>query len=132
MFTPTGSFGGFSVRDVDEAYAFYTEKLGLTVDKNDMGILDISLPGGGVVIAYPKGDDHVPASFTILNFEVADIDEAVDALNERGIVTKIYDEDSEVPWTDEKGIGRGKANNSGPDIAWFKDPSGNILSVICG
>jgi len=129
MFTPTGSFGGFSVRDVDEAQKFYSETLGLPVEKGAMDILSISMPGGGHVIAYPK-ENHVPATFTVLNFEVADIDEAVDALNERGVVTKIYDENSEVPWTDEKGIGRGKANNQGPDIAWFKDPSGNILSVL--
>ena len=129
MFTPTGSFGGFSVRDVDEAQKFYSEKLGLPVEKGAMDILSISMPGGGHVIAYPK-ENHVPATFTVLNFEVADIDEAVDALNERGVVTKIYDENSEVPWTDEKGIGRGKANNMGPDVAWFLDPSGNILSVL--
>ena len=131
MFTPTGSFSGFSVRDVDEAQKFYSEVLGLTVEKGAMDILSISMPGGGHVIAYPK-ENHVPATFTVLNFEVDDIDEAVDALNERGVVTKIYDENSEVPWTDEKGIGRGTANDMGPDIAWFLDPSGNILSVLTG
>ena len=130
MFTPVNSFSGFSVRDTDEAAAFYSEKLGLEVEHTGMGIISITLPGGGHVIAYPKGDAHVPASFTILNFAVDDIDEAVDELNARGIVTKIYDDDSEVTWTDEKGIGRGKAAGEGPDIAWFRDPSDNILSVL--
>ena len=130
MFTPVNSFSGFSVRDTDEAAAFYSEKLGLEVEHTGMGIISITLPGGGHVIAYPKGDAHVPASFTILNFAVDDIDEAVDELNARGIVTKIYDDDSEVTWTDEKGIGRGKAEGEGPDIAWFRDPSDNILSVL--
>ena len=130
MFTPSNAFSGFSVRDTDEAAAFYSEKLGLKAEKTGMGILSITLPGGANVIAYPKGDDHVPASFTILNFAVDDIDEAVDELNARGIITKIYDDDSEVTWTDEKGIGRGKEAGQGPDIAWFRDPSGNILSVL--
>ena len=130
MFTPVNSFSGFSVRDTDEAAAFYSEKLGLEVEHTGMGIISITLPGGGHVIAYPKGDAHVPATFTILNFAVDDIDEAVDELNARGIVTKIYDDDSEVTWTDEKGIGRGKASGEGPDIAWFRDPSDNILSVL--
>ena len=130
MFTPVNAFSGFSVRDTDEAATFYSEKLGLPVEKTGMGIISITLPGGASVIAYPKGDDHVPATFTILNFTVDDIDEAVDELNARGIVTKIYDDDSEVTWTDEKGIGRGKEAGQGPDIAWFTDPSGNILSVL--
>ena len=130
MFNPVHAFSGFSVRDTDEAAAFYSEKLGLAVEHTGMGIISITLPGGANVIAYPKGDDHVPAAFTILNLAVEDIDEAVDELNARGIVTKIYGDDSEVTWTDEKGIGRGKEAGEGPDIAWFRDPSGNILSVL--
>jgi hypothetical protein len=92
-----------------------------------MGNLDLTLPGGGTVFVYPK-PDHEPASFTILNFVVDDIDAAVDELNARGVVTRIYDDPS-FP-TDEKGIARGKAAGQGPDIAWFRDPAGNVLSVL--
>ncbi len=84
------------------------------------------MPGGGSVFAYPK-DDHQPATFTILNFAVDDIDAAVDELTGRGVQFEHYDKG---PKTDEKGILRGRAQNQGPDIAWFKDPAGNFLSVI--
>jgi len=124
MVTISSSFAGFSVDDIDAAATFYRDTLGLAVERNEMGILDISLPGGGHVIAYPK-DDHEPATFTILNFVVADIDVAVDELNAAGVTTKIYDSD-DLP-TDERGIARG---NGGPDIAWFRDPAGNVLSVL--
>jgi catechol 2,3-dioxygenase-like lactoylglutathione lyase family enzyme len=124
MVTISSSFAGFSVDDLAAAEAFYRDTLGLPVERNDMGILDISLPGGGHVIAYPK-DDHEPATFTILNFVVADIDVAVDELNAAGVTTKIYDLE-DLP-TDERGIARG---NGGPDIAWFRDPAGNVLSVL--
>jgi len=87
-----------------------------------MGILDIALGSGAHVIAYPK-PDHEPAGFTILNFPVDDVDAAVDALNAKGVVTKIYDGEY---GGDEKGISRGY----GPDIAWFRDPAGNVLSVL--
>jgi len=124
----THAFSGFSVSDVDEAKSFYGDVLGLTAEVESMGILTITLPGGASVIAYPKGGDHVPATFTILNFEVDDIDAAVDELNAKGVVTKIYDGF----YTDDKGIQRGKASGEGPDIAWFRDPSGNVLSVLNG
>lgn len=124
MVTISSSFAGFSVDDLTAAETFYRDTLGLAVERNEMGILDISLPGGGHVIAYPK-DDHEPATFTILNFVVADIDVAVDELNAAGVATKIYDRD-DLP-TDERGIARG---NGGPDIAWFRDPAGNVLSVL--
>lgn len=124
MVTISSTFAGFSVDDIDAAATFYRDTLGLAVERNEMGILDISLPGGGHVIAYPK-DDHEPATFTILNFVVADIDVAVDELNAAGVTTKIYDSD-DLP-TDERGIARG---NGGPDIAWFRDPAGNVLSVL--
>jgi len=124
MVTISSSFAGFSVDDIDAAATFYRDTLGLAVERNEMGILDISLPGGGHVIAYPK-DDHEPATFTILNFVVSDIDVAVDELNAAGVTTKIYDSD-DLP-TDERGIARG---NGGPDIAWFRDPAGNVLSVL--
>lgn len=118
------SFSGFSVNDIPAAETFYRDVLGLTVESNSMGILDISLPGGGHTIAYPK-DDHEPATFTILNFVVDDIDVAVDALQAAGVETKIYTDPDF--GTDERGIARG---NGGPDIAWFRDPAGNVLSVL--
>lgn len=123
MFTPVNAFSGFSVDDIDAARSFYSEKLGLTVTDDDMGILRITLPGGAEVIAYPK-PDHTPASFTILNFVVSDVEAAVDELNQRGITTRIYDDPS-LP-TDDKGIMR----DNGPAIAWFRDPADNVLSVL--
>lgn len=123
MFTPTHAFNGFSVDDIDAARKFYGETLGLTVNDGEMGMLMLTLPAGPQVLIYPK-DNHEPATFTILNFIVDDVDKAVDQLNELGVKTTIYD-DPELP-TDEKGIMRGH----GPDIAWFLDPAGNVLSVL--
>lgn len=123
MFSSTHAFSGFGVKDIDAARTFYGETLGLTVTVNEMGILDIELGSGAHVIAYPK-PDHEPAGFTILNFAVDDVEAAVDQLNDRGVVTKIYTEPDF--GTDAKGISRGR----GPDIAWFRDPSGNVLSVL--
>src|SRR6266705_2091338 len=125
MFKARAAFSGFSVDDLAKAKEFYTEILGLRVDSGGMG-LRLHLPGGGIVFVYPKGD-HQPATFTILNFEVDNIDEAVDELTNRGVRFEHYDAG---PKTDEKGILRGRAQNMGPDIAWFKDPAGNILSVL--
>lgn len=119
------AFSGFSVRDTEEARAFYGDRLGLDATMNEMGILDVSLPGGGHVIAYPKAD-HEPAGFTILNLVVPDIDAAIDELTADGIVFERYEG---LP-QDEKGVMRGKAANQGPDIAWFLDPSGNVLSLM--
>jgi catechol 2,3-dioxygenase-like lactoylglutathione lyase family enzyme len=128
MFSPVRGFSGFSVDDVAAAKAFYGETLGLDAADGAMGNLELTLPGGGgTVFVYPK-PDHEPAGFTILNFVVDDIDAAVDELNARGVVTKIYDDASF--HTDEKGIARGKAAGQGPDIAWFRDPAGNVLSVL--
>lgn len=127
MVTPLDIFSGFSVDDIPAAKAFYGETLGLAVSDGPMGNLDLALPSGGHVFIYPK-PDHEPASFTILNLVVADIDAAVDDLNARGVVTKIYDDD--VLPTDEKGIMRGRAADRGPDIAWFRDPAGNVVSVL--
>ena len=90
-----------------------------------MGFLDLRLPRGGSVLVYAK-PNHTPASFTILNFPVADVDAAVEELNERGVQTKIYGDD-EFP-SDSRGIVRG--NGQGPDIAWFRDPAGNVLAVM--
>lgn len=123
MFDTTYAFSGFSVDDVDAAHAFYADTLGLEVLWDETGFLRILLPSGGSVLAYAK-PNHVPAEFTILNFPVEDVEAAVDELNSRGVVTKIYD-DADFP-TDAKGVSRGR----GPDIAWFRDPAGNVLSVL--
>jgi catechol 2,3-dioxygenase-like lactoylglutathione lyase family enzyme len=120
-------FSGFSVNDIDAARAFYGDTLGLAIADGPMGNLDLTLPGGGHVFIYPK-PDHEPASFTILNLVVADIDQAVGELNGKGVQTAIYD-DPDLP-TDEKGILRGRQAQRGPDIAWFRDPAGNVLSVL--
>ncbi len=121
------AFSGFSVNDLAEAREFYAEKLGLDVTEGTMGNLQLKLPGGHEVFVYEK-PDHVPATFTILNLVVEDIDAAVAALGAAGVVTKIYDDPDFN--TDEKGVARGKAAGYGPDIAWFRDPSGNVLSVL--
>lgn len=124
MFKPTASFSGFSVNDLAKAKEFYANKLGLKVEDNEMG-LRISLPNGQEVFAYSK-ENHEPASFTVLNFVVENIDEAVDDLTKQGVVFEKYEGFHQ----DEKGIARGLAANKGPDIAWFKDPAGNIFSVL--
>ena len=125
MFTTDGAFGGFSVDDIDAARTFYGETLGLDVSDNEMGFLDLRLASGGSILIYAK-PDHEPASFTILNFPVGDVDAAVGDLNARGVTTKIYS-DEEFP-SDSRGIVRG--NGQGPDIAWFRDPAGNVLAVM--
>jgi len=124
MLKDSPAFSGFSVKDQAETKAFYSDKLGVEVEEDEMG-LTLKLAGGNNVFVYPK-EDHTPASFTILNFPVDDIDKAVDELAAKGVKFEVY----EGMHQDEKGIARGKAANMGPDIAWFKDPSGNILSVL--
>jgi len=124
MFTPDRAFSGFSVDDTEAARRFYGDVLGLEVGLNEMGFLEIGLGSGARVLAYEK-PNHEPASFTILNFPVADVEAAVDDLNSRGVVTKIYTDPDF--GTDERGILRG---GGGPDIAWFTDPAGNVLSVL--
>jgi catechol 2,3-dioxygenase-like lactoylglutathione lyase family enzyme len=123
MLTYDGTFSGFSVDDTEAATAFYRDKLGVEVVDDGMG-LQLKLPGGSVFI-YQK-DDHVPATFTVLNFRVADIDAAADELAAASIELERY---PGMP-QDEKGIMRGKAANQGPDIAWFTDPAGNVLSIL--
>ena len=123
MITIKASFSGFSVNDLAKAKDFYTKILGLTATE-EMG-LQLQLPNGGKVFVYPK-DNHQPATFTVLNFVVANIDEAVDELVKQGVTFEKYEGFVQ----DEKGIARGLAAHKGPDIAWFKDPAGNILSVI--
>jgi catechol 2,3-dioxygenase-like lactoylglutathione lyase family enzyme len=125
MFKAKAAFSGFSVDDLAKAKNFYTETLGLPVEDEGVGVR-LRLPGGGTVFVYPKKDHH-PATFTILNFEVDNIDEAVDELANRGVQFEHYEDG---PKTDKKGILRGREQNMGPDIAWFKDPAGNFLSVI--
>ena len=125
MFKPKSAFSGFSVNDLAKAKAFYAETLGLKVDDEGVG-MRLHLPDGGTVFAYPK-DDHQPATYTILNFVVENIDEAVDELTNRGVRFEHYEEGSK---TDGKGILRGRTLQMGPDIAWFKDPAGNTLAVL--
>ena len=125
MFKPKSAFSGFSVNDLAKAKAFYAETLGLQVDDEGVG-MRLHLPDGGTVFAYPK-EDHQPATYTILNFVVENIDEAVDELTNRGVRFEHYEEGSK---TDGKGILRGRALQMGPDIAWFKDPAGNTLAVL--
>jgi catechol 2,3-dioxygenase-like lactoylglutathione lyase family enzyme len=122
MLENSKAFSGFAVPDIEKAKKFYGETLGLKVSE-DHGLLTLHLAGGNNVLIYSK-PNHVPATFTVLNFPVEDVDLAVDELKKRGVRFESYD----LPdlKTDEKGIMRGK----GPTIAWFQDPAGNILSVL--
>ena len=121
MFKNTKAFSGFSVNDIGTAKEFYGQTLGLEVSEAH-GILTLHIAGGARIVIYPK-PNHVPATFTILNFPVDDIEKAVDGLSGRGVRFEHYEGALK---TDEKGIHRGM----GPKIAWFKDPAGNILSVL--
>jgi catechol 2,3-dioxygenase-like lactoylglutathione lyase family enzyme len=122
MFKNAKAFSGFSVDDIPAAREFYGTTLGLEVtDVEDM--LDVALGTGAHVLIYPK-PNHEPATYTILNFPVEDVDAAVDDLASRGVAFELYDEPDLK--SDEKGIFRGQ----GPTIAWFRDPAGNILSVL--
>jgi len=120
MFENSKAFSGFSVDDIPKARQFYGETLGLRVTEEN-GMLTLHTAGDRNTLIYPK-DDHTPATFTILNFPVADVDKAVDELIARGVRFERYEGAEQ----DEKGVHRG----GGPLIAWFKDPAGNILSVI--
>jgi catechol 2,3-dioxygenase-like lactoylglutathione lyase family enzyme len=122
MLKESKAFSGFSVNDIQKAKDFYGRTLGLQVSESH-GLLTLQLAGGNKVLIYPKVN-HAPATFTVLNFPVENVDDSVDELAQRGVRFKIYDE-SDIK-TDEKGIMRG----NGPMIAWFKDPAGNVLSVI--
>ena len=123
MFKDCIAFSGFSVDDLDAARTFYGDTLGLDIEDGGPGFM-LRTAGGSGVLVYPK-DDHTPATFTILNFPVTDVDRAVDELAGKGVVFERY-----AGMTDDKGIARGRAAGRGPDIAWFKDPAGNILSVL--
>jgi predicted enzyme related to lactoylglutathione lyase len=123
MFANTKATNGFAVDDIEAAKQFYGETLGLgvTVLSEEFGITSIQLAGGRDTVVYAK-PDFVPATYTILNFEVDDIDSAVDELSAKGVELERYEGFEQ----DEKGIARGP----GPAIAWFKDPAGNILAVM--
>lgn len=122
MLKDAKAFSGFSVNDLERAKEFYGGTLGLEVSESD-GMLTLKLGSGASVLMYPK-PNHEPATFTVLNFPVADVDNCVDALTSRGVTFEQYDFPGMK--TDEKGIMRGQ----GPDIAWFQDPAGNIISVL--
>ena len=124
MLNASQAFSSFSVNDLAAARRFYADTLGVDVGDEPMGLLSLRV-GGGKVLLYPKSD-HAPATFTVLNFPVKDIDAAVDALTRRGVRFEQYG--GEIA-TDAKGISR---NSGGPQIAWFRDPAGNILSVLEG
>ena len=122
MLAHSKAFSGFAVDDLEQAREFYAETLGLDVKSIDEpGLLNIRLAGGRDILVYPKGDFE-PATYTILNFPVDDVEAAVDGLAARGVTFERYDGMEQ----DEKGISRG----IGPEIAWFKDPAGNILAVL--
>ena len=127
MLANAEAFSGFAVPDIGEAQRFYGETLGLEIEMLDEqnGLLGLHLAGGRDTFVYAK-PDHQAANFTILNFKVDDIDAAVDALVERGVEFERYEGMPQ----DEKGVMRGRSANRGPDIAWFTDPAGNILSVL--
>ena len=122
MLADSSAYSGFSVDDLDAARRFYEETLGLRTSPLDMdGLMRLELGGGGFVLVYAKAD-HTPATFTVLNFPVPDVEKAVDELTARGVRFERY----ENPPTDEKGIMRA----GGPLIAWFTDPAGTVFSVI--
>lgn len=123
MFKDSKAFSGFSVNDIPTAKKFYSQTLGLDVSEIN-GMLNVQLATGGTVLIYPK-PDHTAATFTVLNFPVDNIDQTVDELSNRGVQFEHYEGEIK---TDAKGIVRG--DGRGPNIAWFKDPAGNILSVL--
>ena len=116
-------FSSFSVNDLDAAERFYGELLGITTRREAMGVLALELPGGQRLMLYPK-DDHQPAKYTVLNFEVGDVDAAVDELVSAGVQMERYGEDFA---QDAKGI---TTDSRGPRMAWFTDPAGNIIAVL--
>jgi predicted enzyme related to lactoylglutathione lyase len=129
MFKDTPAYSGFSANDLEAIKEFYGGVLGLSIEQagdgtGPMDFVTLHLATGADVLIYPK-ENHEPATYTILNFPVDDIDKAVDELVAKGVTFEQYE-----GMTDEKGVARGIFQNMGPDIAWFKDPAGNILSVL--
>jgi catechol 2,3-dioxygenase-like lactoylglutathione lyase family enzyme len=125
MFKDSKAFSSFSVNDLKKAKEFYAQKLGLEVSETNEG-LGLQIAGGGEIFIYPKAN-HTPATFTVINFPVDDIEQAVDELGRRGVRFESYEGELK---TDSKSIFRGADRGEGPNIAWFKDPAGNILSVL--
>jgi predicted enzyme related to lactoylglutathione lyase len=125
MFKDSSAFSSYSVDDLAAAKQFYSDVLGCTVEEDQMG-LQLSFPNGHTVFLYQK-DNHIPATFTVLNFLVPSVDAAIDELTSQGIPMERYD-NMPAP-QDDKGVLRGKQAGMGPDIAWFKDPAGNVLAV---
>jgi catechol 2,3-dioxygenase-like lactoylglutathione lyase family enzyme len=123
MFQKKAAFGSFSVNDIEQARTFYSDTLGLNVKGSEEG-LELDLPGGTKFFVYAK-PNHQPATYTVLNFAVDDVEEAVDDLTNLGVRFEVYDQ--EEMRTDERGIHRG---DEGPYIAWFRDPAGNYMSVM--
>jgi len=121
MFRDTHAFSSFAVPDLDAARSFYGDTLGLEVGEGPMGVLALELEGEQTIMVYPK-PDFAPATYTVLNFPVEDVDAAVDELTSRGVQFERYEGTEQ----DERGLAR----RDGPDIAWFKDPAGNILAVL--
>ncbi len=126
MLIQSKAFSSFSVNDIAKAKKFYSEVLGLQVKDNPMGLIELELTQGNHVMIYPK-PNHEPATFTVLNFPVKNIDNAVDELTAKGVTFEQYEGEIK---TDKKGIVRSTNASKGPNIAWFKDPAGNIFSVI--
>ena len=126
MFRDTKAFSSFSVNDIQKAKQFYGETLGLEIKETKEG-LALKIAGGGDVFLYSK-PNHQPASFTVLNFPVENIDNGVAQLNQLGITFEHYDYAGLK--TDDDGILRSTGDDGGPNIAWFKDPAGNILSIL--
>ena len=120
MFAETKAYSGFAVPDIEQAREFYGATLGIKVTE-EHGMLTLHLAGDRPTLIYPK-PDHQPANYTILNFQVEDVEQAVDALAARGVTMERYEGAEQ----DEKGVHRGE----GPDIAWFTDPAGNIIAVL--
>jgi catechol 2,3-dioxygenase-like lactoylglutathione lyase family enzyme len=118
------TFSGFSVDDIEAAKQFYSKVLGCEL-QDETGGVRLTLPGGAQAWMYAK-PDHQPATYTMLDFVVANIDEAVDELIEQGVTFERYPGSPQ----DDKGVMRGKEHAMGPDIAWFKDPAGNILAIL--
>lgn len=126
MFKNANAFSGFSVDDLEEAKTFYADMLGCNVNDEGMG-LELRFPNGHSVFIYEK-EDHEPATYTVLNFPVDDINAAIDSLVEAGVTMEHYD--SLPADQDGREVLRGKSSGMGPDIAWFKDPAGNVLAVV--
>lgn len=126
MVTTLRSFSGFSVDDLDAARRFYRDTLGLPVRDNAMGALELDLTEGSSVFVYAKGEAHAPASYTVLNLVVPNIDEAVTELEAAGVSLIRYPDFDQ----DERGIARSTDPSQGPTIGWITDPAGNVIALI--